>query len=60
MLPTGEMLIMLIMLNPSGDSWERALWDLTLSILLTFPLWEAKMFLAGEMLIMLIMSYPCC
>ena len=30
---------MLIMLNPSGDSWERTQWDFTL---LTFPRWEAK------------------
>ena len=53
------MLIMLIMLNQIGDSWENPKMDLTLLTLLTFPLWEAKMLLAGEMLIMLIMLNPC-
>ena len=33
---------MLIMLNPNGDSWERAKWDLTLLTLLASPLREAK------------------
>ena len=37
-----EVLIMLIMLNQIGDSWENPKMDLTLLTLLTFPLWEAK------------------
>ena len=41
MLPAGEMLIMLIMLNQIGDSWENPEMDLTLLTLLTFPEWEA-------------------
>ena len=48
-----EMLIMLIKLNPNGDSWENPEMDLTLLTLLTFPQREAKMLLAGEMIIML-------
>ena len=42
LIPAGEMLIMLIMLNHTGDSWENSKMDLTLLTLLTFPLWEAK------------------
>ena len=41
MLPAGEMLIMLIILNQIGDSWENTEMDLTLLTLLTFPEREA-------------------
>ena len=54
----GEMLIMLIMLNHIGDSWENPEMDLTLLTLLTFPLPEACFLPTWEMLIMVIMLNP--
>ena len=47
---------MLIMLIHFGGSLWNAQWDLTLLTLLTFPMWEAKMLLPGEMFIIL---HPC-
>ena len=41
MLLMREMLIMLIISIPNGDSWENPKIDLTLLTLLTFPEWEA-------------------
>ena len=44
-----EMLIMLIMLIPNGDSWENPEMVSTLLTLLTFPEWEAMLIMLNPL-----------